>query len=115
MQVAQMAGTRKDNPLDLGSNPRSYKSSYYFSKDIPMRFSNVGIPCASTIQPYTCPGEADQGLRSQAYGEPGQCTSTQSKKSMKFPAYWARPSQFIPPVLGTTPPPWFDFLFFLLF
>ena len=103
MQVAQMAGTRKDNPLDLGSNPRSHKPSYYFSKDAPMRFNNVGIPCASTIHPYTCPGEADQGLRSQAYGEPGQCTSTQSKKSMKFPAYWARPFQFLPPKLGTTP------------
>ena len=61
MQVAQMAGTRKDNPLDLGSNPRSYKSSYYFSKDIPMRFSNVGIPCASIIKSPTCPRQPNQG------------------------------------------------------
>ena len=41
--IAQLAGGHIDNPHDLGSNPRSYKSSYYFSNETPMRFSNVGV------------------------------------------------------------------------
>ena len=38
---------------DLGSNPRSYKFPYYFSKAIPMCFKAADASCSFIIYPYT--------------------------------------------------------------
>ena len=74
---------------DLGSSPRSYKFPYHFSKAIPMRFSNVGIPRILNDQTYTRPKRSNQRHRFKGHAAPGQAHHIGSRKVNKFPAYWA--------------------------
>ena len=69
-QVAQMAGEGMDNPQDLGSNPRSEQIPYYFSFTIPMRFSDVGIPCILNDQAYTRPRVSTSKARIEEHATP---------------------------------------------
>ena len=112
--MAQLADTCGFNIQDLGSNPRSVHSSYYFLMPNLMQRQHRSIPCCFTIQAATRPGRSIRGPRSKStlYSQSTRHTGFQSQRMASLIGLGFSNSHLL---IWGNPPPWFAFyIFFLL-
>ena len=112
--MAQLADTCGFNIQDLGSNPRSVHSSYYFLMPNLMQRQHRSIPCCFTIQAATRPGRSIRGPRSKStlYSQSTRHTGFQSQRMASLIGLGFSNSHLL---IWGNPPPWFAFyIFFFL-